>query len=180
MRFKRVILAVMLSAFAAAASQSRAQTSEDQVKATFLYRFVSFVSWPEGVFADAQAPIRICVLGAAPFADVLTRTTTGQRVAGRAFEIRRISELEAVTECHAVYAVGDRADAVLKATHGAPILTVTDGALGNSVTRGIVHFVTVDDRVRFHIDDARAAESRLLIDPRLLSLALSVRRRTAS
>lgn len=179
MRCERSILAVMLAAVAALAPQSRAQTSEDQVKATFLYRFVSFVSWPDGVFADAQAPIRLCVIGAAPFADVLTRTTTGQRVAGRAFEVRRLSDIASVNECHAVYAVGDRADAVLRATHDAPVLTVTDGALGYSVTRGMVHFVNVDDRVRFHIDDARAAESRLLIDPRLLSLALSVRRRAS-
>jgi hypothetical protein len=69
---------------------------------------------------------------------------------------------------------------VLRAGYGQPILTVTDGEVDRGNVRGMVHFVIVDSRVRFYIDDARAAESHLGIDPRLLGLAVSVRRRASS
>jgi hypothetical protein len=60
-----------------------------------------------------------------------------------------------------------------------PVLTVTDSS-GGGGARGMIHFVVVDSHVRFHIDDARAAQSHIPIDPRLLGVALSVRRRASS
>jgi len=59
-----------------------------------------------------------------------------------------------------------------------PFLTVTDASLGPE--RGMVHFALKDGRVRFHIDDARAAHGNLVISARLLSLAITVRQRTQS
>ncbi|HVK81617.1 MAG TPA: YfiR family protein [Verrucomicrobiae bacterium] len=58
-----------------------------------------------------------------------------------------------------------------------PVLTITDSASGEE--RGIIHFTFVDNRVRFYVDDASAAASGLNIDPRLLNVALGVRRRPA-
>src|SRR5262245_49908895 len=48
----------------------QAQTSQEVVKATFVYRFASFVTWPQANLAEAQAPIRLCVVGADPFAQI--------------------------------------------------------------------------------------------------------------
>jgi hypothetical protein len=59
-----------------------------------------------------------------------------------------------------------------------PILTVTDASLGTE--RGMVHFTLKDGRVRFYIDDARAAHGNLAISARLLSLAITVKARTQS
>jgi hypothetical protein len=58
------------------------------------------------------------------------------------------------------------------------VLTVTDASTDGRV-RGMIHFVVVDNRVRFHIDQVRASESGLAISSRLLALALSVRRKAA-
>ena len=58
---------------------------------------------------------------------------------------------------------------------GKPVLTVTDAR--SSVRRGMIHFVVVQGRVRFHIDEAAAVRSGLTINSRLLALALSVRQR---
>ena len=138
------------------------------------------MTWPTSVFADEQAPIRICVIGAEPLAGQLERAAATQHAAGRRFEVRRPASASGVSGCHIVYAVGDRVGDVLRAAYGQPILTVTDGEVDRGNVRGVVHFVIVDQRVRFYIDDARAAESHLAIDPRLLGLAVSVRRRAGS
>lgn len=175
----RAVLALAAAAVLGVPPAALTQTAEDAVKATFLYRFASFVSWPRETFADDTTPVRLCVFGADPFARLLTQVVTNQRTDGRAFEVRALQSAGAAEQCHAVYVVGDRVDATLRAVRGRPVLTVTDGALAGSDTRGTIHFVIVEDRVRFHIDDARAGESHLRIDPRLLTLAISVRRRPA-
>lgn len=177
-RFFAIIFGVMAALFTLAPG-SRAQTAEESVKATFVYRFASFIAWPLESFADSETPIRLCVIGADPFAQVLTRTVAAQRVDGRTFEVRSPSNVTAASGCHIIYVVGSRTEDTLRAVRGAPVLTITDGSAGSGA-RGIIHFVVVEDRVRFHIDDARAAESHIPIDARLLSLAISVRRRAVS
>lgn len=157
---------------------ARAQTSQEEVKATFVYRFVSFVSWPPGAFADAKSPVRICVIGADPFARTLQRITAEQRAGTRSFEVRRLTDASDLGGCHGVYVIGDRTEATLRAARGRPILTITDSVSGGD--RGVIHFAVVEHRVRFYVDDASAAEGQLGVDPRLLSLALSVRRRSVS
>ncbi len=174
-----VVATLLMAALFGGAPAARAQTSEDLVKATFLYRFASFVTWPEGALGAPEAPIVFCVIGSEPFARVLEGAVRGQRMDAHDFEVRRLSEPESAAQCHAVYVVGARAAETLRAVRGRPVLTVTDGAVGDN-TRGIIHFVIVGDRVRFHIDDARAAEGQMFLSSRLLSLAVSVRRRAGS
>lgn len=174
------IFSVVVMALFAWAPLARAQTSEELVKATFVYRFASFVTWPPDAFADPEAPISLCVIGADPFAAMLTRTVNGQRVGGREFTVRRLVSATATSHCHVIYVVGDRVDDTLRVVRGRGVLTITDGSVGGGDERGMIHFVIVDDRVRFHIDEARASESHMAVDPRLLSLALSVRRRAGS
>jgi YfiR/HmsC-like len=167
---------MLMAALVGAVPPALAQASEELVKATFVFRFTSFVTWPSSAFADPQAPIVLCVIGSDPFVRTLRGVIVGQRVNDRPFEVRRLEDATSAAQCHVLYVVGDRADDTLRAVRESPVLTITDGALGGSA-RGIMHFVIVDDRVRFHIDDASAAEGGLFMSSRLLSLAVSVRRR---
>lgn len=180
MRLACAILFALLSPLLlSVAPVARAQTSEELVKATFLYRFVSFVTWPPEAFATPEAPIRLCVIGSAPLAGALRDVVANAHVEGRSFEVRRPADPSSAVQCHAVYVAGDRSEETLRIVRGRPVLTITDGTIGDD-TRGIIHFVQIDRRVRFHIDDARAAEGGLFMNSRLLALGVSVRRRPAS
>jgi hypothetical protein len=174
----RALLLAICALVSSVIGPAQAQTSQEEVKATFVYRFVSFVSWPAAAFGDPAMPVRLCVVGADPFAHTLSRIVADQRIGARAFEVRRIAGAADMAACHAVYVVGDRTDAVLRAARQRPVLVITDSVSGGA--RGIIHFALVEGRVRFYIDDANAAESGLGIDPRLLNLALAVRRRVGS
>ncbi|HWA23658.1 MAG TPA: YfiR family protein [Caulobacterales bacterium] len=173
-----MFLVVLIGAAGAVTGAGRAQSASaaDTVKATFVQRFASFVSWPDGAFATSDAPMQICVLGSAPFSAVVRSTAREQSVGGRPIVVRDLEDPAAARSCHVLYATGASADEALRAVQGFPVLTVTDGA-SRSSGRGIIHFVVVDNRVRFHIDDAQAAHNKLTISSRLLSLALSVRGR---
>jgi hypothetical protein len=157
---------------------AQAQTSEEDVKVTFVYRFVSFVTWPAAAFPEATTPVRVCVIGADPFARTLEHAARNQRIGVRSFDVRRVEDAEDMGGCHLVYVVGDRTEAVLREARRRPVLVITDSVSGGD--RGIIHFAVVERRVRFYIDDAMAAESGLSVDPRLLNLALAVRRRPAA
>ena len=81
-------------------------------------------------------------------------------------------------QCHIAYVTGGRGQSVsqiLAALRGKPVLTVTDSRNGGD--RGMIHFATVDGRVRFYIDEAEASSDGISISSRLLALAIGVRQR---
>ena len=151
------------------------ESLETDVKATYLYKFAPFVDWPADAFAGPSSPFTICVAGKDPFGPVLDRAVAGQRAEGRPIEVRRLSEGDKPVGCHVLFVGGssERARQTLQAARGLPVLTVTDAA----PSAGIIDFTLSGGRVLFRIDDQAAAESRLTISSKLLSLALSVRPR---
>jgi hypothetical protein len=172
---RRLVLALAVALLPAT---PRAQSPlEIAVKAAYLYKFAPFVDWPAE--ADSTAPFAICVIGADPFGPVLERAVSGQRVGERPIVVRRLSLAVANPPCQIAYLGGTRAQPVkdaLRILRGSPILTVTEG----SDPAGIIDLGLVDGRVRFRIDEQAAADNRLTISSKLLSLALAVRPRKAA
>ncbi|MEI9903755.1 MAG: YfiR family protein [Asticcacaulis sp.] len=178
MRTRRT--AVRSYAFAAAAAAlfgaapvqaAPAPALEAAIKATYLYKFAPFVTWPGG---DSTAPFTICIVGDDPFGAQLDRAVAGQSLDSRPFQIVRLDTITAQAPCAVAFLGGSRKQSItsaLQAVHGAPILTVTD----ESDPPGIIAFEMQDDRVRFRIDQQAANDGGLTISSKLLSLALSVR-----
>lgn len=175
-----LVSALCLAAFSLAAgvAAARGQSLEYPVKAAYLPKFAPFVDWPQRAFAAPDSAFVICVLGPDPFGPLLDRAAAGQKVGERPVVVRRIAA--ASRDCHVLYLAQQDAQQVrdaLKAVQGAPVLTVTDGARQQSA-HGVVHFTIKDNRVRFAIDDQAAADNGLTISSKLMSLAVSVKRRT--
>ena len=173
--FSAVCLSVLAWAFPAAAAP--AESLEYAVKATFLYKFAGFVEWPAAAFESASSPVTICVLGSDPVALLIDHAAAGQSVGERSIAVRHLQVLAGVSGCHILYVAADVPSAEAQnAVRGMPVLTVTDA--GSSATAAsIVSFVVQDNRVRFDIDDAAAAQNSLTISSKLLSLARAVRPR---
>jgi hypothetical protein len=148
---------------------------EFPVKAAFLTKFAAFVSWPAGA-APSSEPLQLCIVGADPFGVALDQSA--QAAAGeRPITVRRLAVVDRDSGCHIVYAAGSprqSAAEALQAVGGAPVLTVTDSAHGPA--RGAIHFVVFQNRVRFHIDAAQAAQNGISLSSKLLALGLSVKR----
>lgn len=174
------ISALALAAAVLAGSGSAAQEGslEYPIKATFLVRFAAYVSWPDAAFASRSSPLQLCVVGADPFGGLLEQLATEEHVGDRTLTVRRPLDADDVAGCHILYlgrlAVEENAG-VLARSRGQPMLVVTDAAQ-TSGAHGAIHFVIVDDRVRFHIDEAAAERNQLRVSSQLLSVALSVKR----
>jgi hypothetical protein len=165
-------LALLLFAVPAHAAD---HSLEYAVKATFLYKFASYVEWPAGSFEHESSPFNLCVVGADPFGGRIHVAVAGQSVGKHPIVFRQLTKAEPRSGCHAMLVSGlgsQPAIEALAAVSGTPVLTVTDSALG--ATAGIIHFVIVDDRVSFEIDNVAAAKNRLVISSKLLALARRV------
>lgn len=155
------------------------ESVEYAVKAAFLYKFGSFVEWPATAFASPTSPFQLCIAGEDPFGPTLDRAVNGQRIAQRPVEVRRLKIVKPDSGCHIVYLAtseAQRLPQIVEALRGSSVLTVSDGR-SPGVATGIINFVIKDDRVRFDIDDEAAAQNRLAISSKLLSVALNVKPR---
>jgi hypothetical protein len=148
--------------------------AETAVKATYLYKFVPFVTWPDAAFTSPTSPFVICIVGDDALGDSLGHVLVGQRNGGHGIVVRKLSAAD--TGCHVLYVPGSDEKlvrAAIEVARGKPILTVTDMP-AHSPAHGIIGFVAVEDHVRFSIDQAEAAHSGLAVSSKLLSLAVSV------
>ncbi len=154
---------------------------EQSVKAAYLLKLGAFVHWPDAAFASPSSPVNLCVVGDDPFGNLLERAAQGQRVENRPVVIQRLRAATRDSHCHIMFVAGGADQSVsdaLAAVHGTPTLTITDEARQRDA-KGIVHFVIHDRRVRFEIDDKTAADNRLSISSKVLSLALAVKPRSS-
>jgi hypothetical protein len=158
------------------AAQTETKDAEYRVKAAFLYKFGSYIEWPDGTFERPDSALVIGVAGADVLADTLARAVAGRSVGGRPVTVRRIRRGDPVKGLHILF-VGRMQDGqlaeFLAASRGQPILTVTEAE--NATALGsMINFVVVDDKVRFEIAPQTVRSMNLTISALLLSVAYRV------
>ena len=150
---------------------------EFPVKAAFLYKFGSFVEWPNGSFSGPRSPVQLCVVGQDPFGRTLDQLVRGQTINGRPIEVKRLSVIGPGSGCHIAFLGGSSEQspgAAARALEHDAVLTVSDGGAGAG--RAAIEFMIKDNRVRFRIDQKAAAACGLTISSKLLALAVEVSR----
>jgi hypothetical protein len=157
-------IAIALAALIANPASADDQQVISAIEAAYLTKFAPFVEWPANAAATA-----LCVRGDDGIADLVGRALAAPSPSPVPF--RRLDPGTPPIGCRILFAADpDPATLAMPA-----LLTVTRQAADN--TKGIVNFVIVDDRVRFEIDDAKAARQGLKISSKLLSLAVAVKPR---
>jgi hypothetical protein len=169
----RAALAALLLLFSCAAL---AQPKEHEVKAAFLFKFPSFVEWPQEALRD-DAPIVIGVAGADDVVAELQQIVPGRNVQGRPVIVRRLREGEPLAGLHMVFlgrGEAARLREIVRLAPTQPLFVVCDwdGALEQGA---VVNFLRGDGRVRFEVALDAAERRNLRISPRMLSVAQSVK-----
>jgi hypothetical protein len=154
-----------------------APVSADSVKAAFLYRFASYVEWPDDV--PASGPFVIAVAGSESVAKQLDELLPRMTVNGRSAIVRRVTKVSELGGVHILY-VGEgplaRTRALREAAIDKPILIVTDDEKGLDAG-GIINFLDAEKNVRFEVSLAAADRARIKVTAALLSVAARVERR---
>ena len=156
-----------------AARAEVSQVGEYQVKAAYLYNFAKFVEWPPD--AAGGSTLNICILGKSPFGDTLS-AISGKTVRGRRVVITHIRRIEDLPACDILFvslSERGRLGQILSAVATRPILTISD--IRRFVAAGgMIGFVSVNERVRFEINQRVAQRSSLRVSAQLLKLATTV------
>jgi hypothetical protein len=169
-----LLLLAMFSAWSeSVAGQIADSASEQSIKAAYLYKFASYVDWPDGVLDDPSTPLTIAVMGADALADELAVMTGDRTVNGRSISVRRLQAEEALDGVHILF-VGAKGTGTLAAltpvAHAISALVVTES--GDALELGsVINFRPVDQRIRFEVSLDSADKSRLRLSSRLLAVA---------
>ena len=142
-----------------------------EVKATFVFNFLKFVSWPPQALASA-ANLDACVFGDSQISTPL-EAFSGQAVEGHKLTVKRVVDPSDLQFCHLVFVSeveSRRAAIALGVTHNLSALTI--GEQADFLSRGgMINFVSEDNKVRFDINQAAAERVNLKISAHLLRLA---------
>jgi hypothetical protein len=169
-----LLLMLLWLAWGAEVRAQENATLEYQVKAAFLYNFGKFVSWPDTNFDRPDAPLVIGVLGGNPFHDDLKNMIVDKTINGHPVIFRMVTALAGAKNCHILFisaSVQNDAANILGALHGANVLTVTENMTHFAQSGYAINFVTEQDKIRFEINGAAAAQAGLTVSSKLMSLA---------
>ena len=169
-------LLLVLTGMQCCLADTDAQSAEYRVKAAFLYKFGSYVDWPQQTFERTDSPLVIGVVGADALADELAQIVAGRTINGRPQIIKKQRRGDPLTGLHILFVSRTEearmADA-LAAARGSATLVVTES--NNAIPPGsMINFVLVDDKVRFDIALPPAQQGNLKISARLLGVARKV------
>jgi hypothetical protein len=175
--FRQALLVAMLALVAWAGRAEADQAADEyRVKAAFLYHFFQYVDWPAASFADAQAPISVCLMGKDPFGEHLNALAQ-RNFRGRPISVSVVRSLAEAKRCHLLYSDDWRNTGVAgnidKALQGAPVLTVS--SLPNASESGaVIGFVVAGDRVRWTVNLDAARGAKLKLSAKLIEIAVAV------
>lgn len=145
---------------------------EYAIKATFLFNFTRFITWPEEALKE-DTPFIIGIVGKDPFSNLLTSVVENEKVQGRPIVIRYYTTAAKVEPCHLLFVnLTDRnevRDLVEKAkswhalTVGEQLIFERQG--------GMIRFVTQQNKTKLRINLSAAKDAGLTISSKLLNLA---------
>lgn len=181
MRLAHTLIAALVTLGAATAlpaTPGASQASEQAVKAAFIPKFIRYVEFPPNAHPPDGQPYYLCIIGRDPFGPSLDRAAASEVIDGHSVAVRRFANIgsAAVAGCHLAFVAGANDQATAQMIDGLkrqPTLIITDARIGNA--RGMIHFAVVDGRVRFSIDQGRAAAHGVTVSSRLLALAVEVK-----
>jgi hypothetical protein len=169
------LLCIGMTAAAVAQPDPDAVAAQRRIEAAYLYKFGSYITWPEEMFPKLDSPFIIGVAGDDAMADELTTLVMGRDINGRSVVVRRVRAGQNTDDIHLLFVATGTAggEALIEGSRDKPTVTVVEGADG--LTRGAdMAFELIDDRVRFDVALDVAQRDGVKISSQLLSVAYSV------
>jgi hypothetical protein len=158
----RLLLIATVALGAVGGYSSPVSSSEDAVKAAFVYNFVKLTKWP------SSAPggnLVVGVVGSSGAGSAVKSVVDGKDSGGRKIEVKSV-DAGGAKSCHVVFVCGSGGP---PATGGSPVLLIGESG-GFASKGGMIGFVSVDGKVKFEVNMGAAKKAGLAIDAKLASL----------
>ena len=165
-------LAVAALVAASVSAHADAPLKEYDVKAAFLYNFVTFTDWPDAAFAAPDSPFVIGVLGVDPFGPNLDRLVEGEKVGNRPIVVQRFRRIDDARGANLLFicaSEGSRVGPLLRRLQGTHILTVGE-VPGFAEQGGAIGFVTAAS-IRLEINSQAVKSAGVNLSSKIMRLA---------
>jgi hypothetical protein len=175
MRRPAALLLVLLAI--ACRAQAQVPADEAQVKAAFVYNFLKFVDWPEGVARRSDDPLVVAIIGEGSTADAVAAFLATKRVGDRPVVVRHLAWDQPLAGVQAAFVSESdvkRLRRVLDAAAASAVLSIGESHAFAS-RGGVIGLVVEERKVRFDIDTDAADAAHLRISSKLLALGRVVR-----
>lgn len=175
--YSRIIAAVRywiagLLILCMSSSRLFAQSNEADIKAMFLFNFIKYVEWPQ---AKETSTFKIGVIGKSPVTESLKKVIAQKVNEGRKIEVITFATNEDV-ECQMIFVPEDtefKAEDLLRLKHIRGLLVISESA-AHSQKWAAINLLTVDNKIRFEINQSAAKAGGIKISSQLSNLAISV------
>jgi hypothetical protein len=170
--FLSALLCIAVMTAAVAQPEPDAVAAQQRIEAAYLFKFGSYITWPDNSFAGADSPFVIGVAGSDTLADELTTLVASRQVDGRTVQVRHLHAGQSVAGVHLLFVAADtpQGQSLIDAARSNYTVCVTEGSDG--LERGAdISFVLVNDRVRFDISLDTTQASGVKVSSQLLTVA---------
>ena len=170
---KLIRTVIMLSACFLITVKGKAQYSEYEVKAAYIFNFAKFIEWPANYLPSSDT-IYLCIYKNDPFGIILEKTMIGRKANGKEWKITRIKSLDDLDKCHIlVFSEINKHEIIklLDQLKNKPIVTIGDEQPDFCKYGGIINFTPQFSEFQFEINKEIATSLHIKISPKLLVLA---------
>lgn len=173
-----VFLSATVGVGAASSAHGQVIDREYKLKTAYLYKFATYVQWPEGAFRDAASPFVIGILGPDPVGADLQKIAKMKKIDGRKIEVRNYEQAKEVRDCHILFMSralkSETQQAAIKLLSGRKILFVGEDS-DFLKQGGVIDFVIQENRIRIYISKSAYEREGLKISAQLLRIATVVK-----
>lgn len=171
MNLKKSFLAVALIALS---SSSFAQNRPmHEIYSMMVFNFIKYVQWPDH---DKSGEFVIGVVGNNDIYNTLNEWYGGKAKGGKTYVVRKFNSAAEITDCHLIFLDKSRSgefENITTKVKGKGTLMVTDrnglGAKGSCI-----NFKTIDDKLRFELNQHAIEASNLKVSGALASIAILI------
>ncbi len=147
-----------------------AQTTNHTAYSLFVTSFAKYASWPQ-----EDGDFKITVLGKSKVYDELVKMTASKNVNGHAYKIEQTDDITQIGDARIIYISDNKSsnlDEILKATHGKPIMIVTERE-GLAKKGAGLSFLVIDNKLRFDINNTELEKRNIKVSANLVTIANS-------
>lgn len=167
---KTVIAAVVMLVSSVAMAQDR---PKHEIYSMMVFNFVKYVQWPTN---DNNKEFVIAVVGNTEMFNTLNTWYSGKPKGNKTYVIKKFNSAAEVTDCQVVFIDHSKSgefDAINNKVKGKGTLVVTDrNGLG---TKGsCINFTTVEDKLRFELNQHAFESSNLKVASTLSNMAILI------
>jgi len=171
MKTAKVVLAgLVMMVSSAAFSQERPM---HEVYSMMVFNFVKYIQWPAN---DNSKEFVIGVVGNPEIYKTLTAWYSGKPKGAKTYVIKKFNNASEITDCQVVFidkSKSEEFDAVNNKVRGKGTLVVTDRA-GLGSRGSCINFKTVDEKLRFELNQQAMEASNLKVAGALTSMAILI------